>query len=239
MREKKLFSNRVAAVVICAARTKRRAHFQLIRRHAQRRLANAGRHRRRLFGCGKSKPRRWRQRFLSIPIFYRGAALSSESDSNQTLDLLARIDIEDLANASDRIRGLGDRLGEEVIEVLRAHLIQRGSLPDPAVFEEAAATVAYRLPGFSPPRERAVTMTIYGVTTTVTSPQEYERGYVVIPSLFIDRGNQNRAKPDLQYSVFVLLCGLKCFFRYFRCLCFEQRHDNHNHRLSDCSAPDG
>ena len=126
--------------------------------------------------------------------FYRGTALSLESGANQTLDLLARIDIEDLANASDRTRGLGDRLGESVIEVLRAHLIQRGSLPDPAVFEEEAATVSYRLPGFSPSRGDAVggavTVDVLGVSTTVTSAEEYESGYVVIPDLFIDRGNQ-------------------------------------------------
>ena len=57
------------------------------------------------------------------------------------------------------------------IEVLRAHLIQRGSLPDPAVFEEEAATVAHRLPGFSPPRDGAVTIDILGESIiTVTSP---------------------------------------------------------------------
>ena len=105
--------------------------------------------------------------------FYRGTALSLESGANQTLDLLARIDIEDLANASDRTRGLGDRLGRSIIEVLRAHLIQRGSLPDPAVFEEEAATVSYRLPGFSPSRGDAVggavTVAVLGVSITVES----------------------------------------------------------------------
>ena len=112
---------------------------------------------------------------------YRASVLGPESDVNQTLDLLAHIDIEDLANASDRIRGLGDRLGESVIEVLRAHLIQRGNLPDPAVFEEAAATVAYRLPGFSPPRSGAVTMTVYSVTTDVTPPATLGIGRLVTP----------------------------------------------------------
>ena len=114
---------------------------------------------------------------------YRDAAFGPESDANQNLDLLARIDIDDLANASDRIRGLGDRLGEEVIEVLRAHLIQRGNLPDPAVFEEAAVTVAYRLPGFSPPRDGAVTMTVFGVTTDVDPPVALGAGQLVIPDL--------------------------------------------------------
>ena len=135
--------------------------------------------------------------------YYRAAEFGPESDANQTLDLLARIDIEDLVNAAD---GPPDDILEDVIEVLRAHLIQLGSLPDPAVFEEAAATVSYRLPGFSPPRERAVTMTVYGVTTAVSAPQVYVSGYVEIPDLFIDRGNQIAQNPIC--SIIFSFCNL-------------------------------
>ena len=121
--------------------------------------------------------------------YYRDAAFGPESEANQTLDLLARIDIEDLVNASDRIRGLGDGLGESAIEELRAHLFQRGSLPDPAVFEEAAATVAYRLPGFSPSRGDAVggvvTVAVLGVSTTVNPPAELGQGRLETPDLLL------------------------------------------------------
>ena len=125
---------------------------------------------------------------------YRGA-LSPESDANQTLDLLARIDIEDLIN--DRIPNLDSRLCESAaggdsaaIEVLRAHLIQRGSLPDPAVFEEAAATVAYRLPGFSPSRGDAATIDILSESIiTVASPATLGAGQLVIPELLLSNPN--------------------------------------------------
>ena len=127
---------------------------------------------------------------------YRASVLGPElsgpeSDANQTLDLLARVHIEDLVN--DRIPP-DSRLcdSESAIGVLQAHLIQRGSLPDPAVFEEEAATVAYRLPGFSPSRGDAVggavTVVVRSVSTTVNPPEEYVSGYVVIPSLFINTG---------------------------------------------------
>ena len=94
--------------------------------------------------------------------YYRAAEFGPESDANQNLDLLARIDIEDFPTIP-----YPDL--DEVIEVLRAHLIQRGSLPDPAVFEEEAATVSYRLPGFSPSRGGAVTVDVLGVSITVNS----------------------------------------------------------------------
>ena len=125
---------------------------------------------------------------------YRAAEFGPESDANQTLDLLARIDIEDFIN--DRIPNLDSRLCESAaggdsaaIEVLRAHLIQRGSLPDPAVFEEAAATVAYRLPGFSPSRGDAVggvvTVAVLGVSTTVNPPAELGQGRLETPDLLL------------------------------------------------------
>ena len=125
---------------------------------------------------------------------YRASVLGPESDANQTLDLLARIDIEDFIN--DRIPNLDSRLCESAaggdsaaIEVLRAHLIQRGSLPDPAVFEEAAATVAYRLPGFSPSRGDAVggvvTVAVLGVSTTVNPPAELGQGRLETPDLLL------------------------------------------------------
>ena len=126
---------------------------------------------------------------------YRAAEFGPESDANQTLDLLARIDIEDFIN--DRIPNLGSRLCESAaggdsaaIEVLRAHLIQRGSLPDPAVFEEAAATVAYRLPGFSPSRGDAVTVDILSESIiAVTSPATLGVGRLVTPELLISNPN--------------------------------------------------
>ena len=126
---------------------------------------------------------------------YRASVLGPESDANQTLDLLARIDIEDFIN--DRIPNLGSRLCESAaggdsaaIEVLRAHLIQRGSLPDPAVFEEAAATVAYRLPGFSPSRGDAVTVDILSESIiAVTSPATLGVGRLVTPELLISNPN--------------------------------------------------
>ena len=129
---------------------------------------------------------------------YRASVLGPESDANQTLDLLARVHIEDLIN--DRIPNLGSRLCESAaggdsaaIEVLRAHLIQRGSLPDPAVFEEAAATVAYRLPGFSPSQGDAVgdavggvvTVAVLGVSTTVNPPAELGQGRLETPDLLL------------------------------------------------------
>ena len=115
--------------------------------------------------------------------FYRDAAFGPESDANQTLDLLARIDIEDFPTIPSPDLN-------EVIEVLRAQLIQRGSLPDPAVFEEAAATIAYRLPGFSPPREDAVTVDILGESIiTVTSPATLGVGRLVTPELLISNPN--------------------------------------------------
>ena len=125
---------------------------------------------------------------------YRASVLGPESDANQTLDLLARVHIEDFIN--DRIPNLGSRLCESAaggdsaaIEVLRAHLIQRGSLPDPAVFEEAAATVAYRLPGFSPSRGDAVggvvTVAVLGVSTTVNPPAELGQGRLETPDLLL------------------------------------------------------
>ena len=128
--------------------------------------------------------------FLSIPILI-AACCRQKSDANQTLDLLARIDIEDFIN--DRIPNLDSRLCESAaggdsaaIEVLRAHLIQRGSLPDPAVFEEAAATVAYRLPGFSPSRGDAATIDILSESIiTVASPATLGAGQLVIPELLL------------------------------------------------------
>ena len=125
---------------------------------------------------------------------YRASVLGPESDANQTLDLLARVHIEDFIN--DRIPNLDSRLCESVaggdsaaIEVLRAHLIQRGSLPDPAVFEEAAATVAYRLPGFSPSQGDAVggvvTVAVLGVSTTVNPPAELGQGRLETPDLLL------------------------------------------------------
>ena len=126
---------------------------------------------------------------------YRGAAFGPESDANQTLDLLARVHIEDFPDAPPPDSRLCDSAvggDSAAIGVLRAHLIQRGSLPDPAVFEEEAATVTYRLPGFSPSRGDAVggavTVSVLSVSTTVNSPEEYMSGYVVIPSLFINAG---------------------------------------------------
>ena len=125
---------------------------------------------------------------------YRASVLGPESDANQTLDLLARVHIEDFIN--DRIPNLDSRLCESAaggdsaaIEVLRAHLIQRGSLPDPAVFEEAAATVAYRLPGFSPSQGDAVggvvTVAVLGVSTTVNPPAELGQGRLETPDLLL------------------------------------------------------
>ena len=125
---------------------------------------------------------------------YRASVLGPESDANQTSDLLARVHIEDFIN--DRIPNLDSRLCESAaggdsaaIEVLRAHLIQRGSLPDPAVFEEAAATVAYRLPGFSPSQGDAVggvvTVAVLGVSTTVNPPTELGQGRLETPDLLL------------------------------------------------------
>ena len=126
---------------------------------------------------------------------YRASVLGPESDVNQTSDLLARVHIEDFIN--DRIPNLDSRLCESAaggdsaaIEVLRAHLIQRGSLPDPAVFEEAAATVAYRLPGFSPSRGDAVTVDILSESIiAVTSPATLGIGRLVTPELLISNPN--------------------------------------------------
>ena len=154
----------------CAARTKRRACFRLIRRHAQIRLANAGR---------RCRPSIWMRKtpmataFLSIPILIAPRCFGARIRRESNFGLARARSYRRFYN--DRIPNLDSRLCESAaggesaaIEVLRAHLIQRGSLPDPAVFEEAAATVAYRLPGFSPSRgERwaRVTVAVLGVST--------------------------------------------------------------------------
>ena len=115
--------------------------------------------------------------------YYRAAEFGPESDANQNLDLLARIDIEDFPDIPSPDLN-------EVIEVLRAQLIQRGSLPDPAVFEEEAATIAYRLPGFSPPREDAVMVDILSESIiAVTSPATLGVGRLVTPELLISNPN--------------------------------------------------
>ena len=148
---------------------------------------------------------------------YRGAEFGPESDANQTLDLLARIDIEDLANASDRIPDLG-RLGRlcesaSAIGVLRAHLIQRGSLPDPAVFEEEAATIAYRLPGFSPSRGDAATVTVDILSEsiiTVASPATLGIGRLVTPELLINNPNTGvRFDASAVFSMSITISGFQ------------------------------
>ena len=119
---------------------------------------------------------------------YRGA-LSPESDANQTLDLLALVHIEDFPDAPPPDGRLCDSAAggdSAAIEVLRAHLIQRGSLPDPAVFEEEAATIAHRLPGFSPSQGDAATIDILSESIiTVTSPATLGAGRLVIPELLL------------------------------------------------------
>ena len=119
---------------------------------------------------------------------YRGA-LSPESDANQTLDLLALVHIEDFPDAPPPDGRLCDSAAggdSAAIEVLRAHLIQRGSLPDPAVFEEEAATIAHRLPGFSPSQGDAATIDILSESIiTVASPATLGAGRLVIPELLL------------------------------------------------------
>ena len=121
--------------------------------------------------------------------FYRGAEFGPESDANQTLDLLARVHVEDFPDTPPPDRRLCESsAGDEnvAIGVLRAHLIQRGSLPDPAVFEEEAVTISYRLPGFSPPREGAVSIAVRRVSTDVTPPAELGQGRLETPDLLLN-----------------------------------------------------
>ena len=147
---------------------------------------------------------------------YRDAAFGPESDANQTLDLLARVHIEDLVN--DRIPNLDSRLCESAvggessaIEVLRAHLIQRGSLPDPAVFEEEAATVAYRLPGFSPSQGDAATIDILSESIiTVASPAELGVGRLVIPELLLSNPDAGvRFDASAVFSMSITISGFQ------------------------------